>query len=269
MSHKVPVALPESWLATLITELDGEDVRAIILHGSYARGDATPPYSDIDIVRVMQETPERTQEKRFHWYDGYLLNLSSRPLSIYQEWLTTPQNAIFRVSTIQEARILLDKDGAFHDFQQNIIHHWTWNALQKAADAYASKLLTLKTEIAHKILRAIFLQDEVALSEMLLDMLDALTEAIAVQKGILIKGGNTYFRQVQEHIGIASPWTLAHRTVAGLGTRTDLLARGTAALHLYQETVKLLHSYLSVEDRTVIEQTISVIEQALQSKQFG
>src|SRR5579859_26628 len=89
--------LSSEFLSKLILELDDETVTAIILHGSYARGDATPPYSDVDLVRILQETPERKQLKRFIWYDGYLLNLSSRPISIYKEWLTVPQEAVFRL----------------------------------------------------------------------------------------------------------------------------------------------------------------------------
>src|SRR5579863_2904646 len=102
-------SLSSEFLSRLIAELDNELVTAIILHGSYARGTALPPYSDVDIVRIMKESPERTQEKRFIWREGYLLNFTSRPLSIYREWLTLPQQAIFRVSSIQDAQILLDK----------------------------------------------------------------------------------------------------------------------------------------------------------------
>jgi len=109
--------LSSEFLSQLTSELDDGTVTAIILHGSYARGDAMPPYSDIDLVRILHETPERKQLKRFIWYDGYRLNLFSRSLSIYKEWLTIPQEAIFRLSTIQDARILLDKDGTFCAFQ--------------------------------------------------------------------------------------------------------------------------------------------------------
>ena len=99
-----PPFLPDEFLAKLLPEIDDDTVITIILHGSYARGNALPPYSDVDLVRITKETPDRTQQKQFFWHDGYLLNLSSRPLSIYKEWLTLPQEAIFRVSTIRDAR---------------------------------------------------------------------------------------------------------------------------------------------------------------------
>ncbi len=42
--------LSQAFLSQLINDLD-DTVRAIILHGSYARGDAQPPHSDIDLQK--------------------------------------------------------------------------------------------------------------------------------------------------------------------------------------------------------------------------
>lgn len=66
-SSEARLPWPEPLLNELIAELDDETVTAIILHGSYARGTATPPYSDVDLVRILYETPERQQQKRFIW----------------------------------------------------------------------------------------------------------------------------------------------------------------------------------------------------------
>ncbi len=42
--------LSSEFLSQLTSELDDGTVTAIILHGSYAHGDAMPPYSDIDLI---------------------------------------------------------------------------------------------------------------------------------------------------------------------------------------------------------------------------
>src|SRR6266550_1500094 len=149
------VSLPNEFLAKLIGELDNDTVTAIILHGSYVRGDARPPYSDVDLVQILRETSDQKPQKQFLWYDGYLLNLSSRPLSAYREWLTMPQEAIFRVSTIRQAHILLEKEGTFRAFQQETLDNWKWEPLQLAANAYASQLLLEQSEIILKILGAL------------------------------------------------------------------------------------------------------------------
>jgi predicted nucleotidyltransferase len=261
--------LSDEFLAKLIPELDDETVRAIILHGSYARGEARPPYSDIDLVRITQETPDRTQQKRFIWYDGYLLNLSSRPLSIYQEWLTIPQEAVFRISTIRDAHILLEKDGAFRAFQQEA-HNWEWKPLQGAADAYASQIMVELTEVVLRTLGAIRSHNMVMLVERItLHILPDITRAVGVQRGVIARGNN-YLRQVQQTIGLDSAWTTYYMQAAGVApgeaVRDSLEQRGIAALRLYQETVRLLRSSFSAEHLQTIETLMDMVDQVFREQ---
>lgn len=251
--------LPEQILQELVPELNDETVTAIILHGSYARGTAIPPYSDVDLVRILYETPERAQQKRFIWWHGYLLNLSSRPLSIYREWLTQPQEAIFRVSTIRDAAILLDKENAFREFQKETLLHWTWEPLQPAADAYASQLLVELSEVILRTLGALRFQKEVMLIErIILHILPDLTKALAVQRGILVRGSN-YLIQVQEAMGLQSAWTRLYMQAAGYSHET-LEQRGIAAIHLYQETIRLLETCLRAEHRETITTFLRLVD---------
>ncbi len=263
-----PVSLPNEFLAKLTTELDDDAVTAIILHGSYARGDARPPYSDVDLVRILYETPERKQLKRFIWYDGYLLNLSSRPLSLYKEWLTIPQEAIFRLSTIQDAHILLDKEGTFRAFQQEV-HNWQWGPLQDAANRYASQVIVELSETILRTLGALQYQKSLMLVQrVILHILPGVTKAIAVQRGILIKGNN-YLQQVQETVGVDSAWTRTYRDAAGIavdGMPNTVEVRSIAALRLYQETVRLLQPHLLPEHRETVEVLMIMVDQVLDEK---
>jgi predicted nucleotidyltransferase len=257
-------------LSKLIPQLDDETVTAIILHGSYARGDAHPPYSDVDLVRILRETPERTQQKRFLWHEGYLLNLSSRPLSIYREWLTIPQEAIFRVSTIRDAHILLEKDGTFRAFQQEVLTTWKWEPLQSAADAYAGQLLAELSEVILRTLGALRSHQTIMLVERVtLHILPALLEAVGVQRGIQACG-NQYLRQVQKAVGPNSAWTHSFLCAAGIaasgGVLPSIEERGMAALRLYQATVQLLHPHLSTEHLATIEPLVGMIDRGLSEK---
>jgi predicted nucleotidyltransferase len=256
--------LSDTFLARLVAELDDETVTAIILHGSYARGDAMPPYSDVDLVRVLKDFPGHKEQKRYIYRDGYLLSISTRPLSLYRERFTLPQWAIFIVSGIREARILLDKEGAFRKLQQEALA-FRWEPLQAAADTYASQMLMEETEIVHKTLRALLLHDAIALADMLQDLFTAATEAVAVQRGVLISSGNTYFHEVQQAVGQDSLWTRYHLRAAGIASNPppSIENRSIAALRLYQETVRLLHPAFDLEQREVVEQAVQVIEQAL------
>jgi predicted nucleotidyltransferase len=265
-----PRSLPPELLTKLLGEIDDDSVTTIILHGSYARGDAVPPYSDVDLVRITKETPDRAQQKRFFWYDGYLLNLSSRPLSIYKEWLTMPQEAIYRVSTIRDAHILLEKDGSFRAFQQEVLNHWKWEPLQSAANAYAGRLLAELSEVILRTIGAIRFRKTVMLVERIcLHILPAVTEAVGVQQGILATGNN-YLYQVQETVGRDSSWTHFYLEAAGVSDHEDtprsLERRGLAALRLYQETIYLLRPHLVLEHMETIDPLLFMIDECVKEE---
>jgi hypothetical protein len=145
--------------------------------------------------------------------------------------------------------------------------------LQTAANMYAGQLLLEQTEIALKSLRALSLHDAVALSDMTLDLFSAVTEAMAVQRGVFVTSGNTYFHQVQEAMGQDSLWTSYHRLAAGTASHSacppSMKERGIAALRLYQETAQLLQPIIPPQAWEVIEGALRMIEQALANKQIS
>jgi hypothetical protein len=257
--------LSEEFLARLVAELDDETVRAIILRGSYARGDATPPYSDVDLTRIIQETAGPDQPKYYIWREGYLVSVSTHSYAAYHERLRQPRQAIFAVTGIQEARVLLDKDGAFQQLEQQA-KAFQWEPLQAAANHYAGQKMMELTEIVLRMLKMLERPDEVLLAKMLFDIIADVTEAIAVQRGVLIVGQG-YFHQVQEAVGLDSAWTHYQRRALGIPGSTDTLPslreRAIAALRLYQETFGLFRPSLSARHREAIEPLTDVIEQIL------
>jgi predicted nucleotidyltransferase len=256
-------ALPEALLQALVAEMDSEEVTAIVLGGSYARGEATP-YSDVDFLRLVREEAQR-QPKRYFYRNGYLISVPTRTIASYQQSVARPETAIWVVPSMRECRILLDKEGAFAAFQQSLAA-FAWEALQKQANVYASGRLLLFTEYVHKVLSILPSKDELALAYAIQELLYVLTEALAVQRGVLIQRGNDYYAQVQETAGLDSAWTRYHRMALGLDPLPEHLspieARGIAALRLYQETVRLLREALQPQEREVIEQAVQIIEQA-------
>src|SRR5579875_3165482 len=263
--------IDEAFLDRLVAELDSDAVTAIALKGSYARGDANC-YSDIDLTRFVKELPDQSQRKLFTYREGHLISISTRTLDEERERLTEPEQAVFVVQGLREARILLDKDGAFSLLQQEA-KAFTWEHLQSAANKYAGQILMLHTEYVHKILRGLLLHDDIALAEITLELLLALTDAVVVQRGVLIMSGNTYFRQAQDAVGVTSMWTHNHRLVAGIGVNSMKDAswevRGVAVLRLYQETVKLLRPVLCPEHSSVVEETVSIIDQVLSDEEIS
>lgn len=263
-SRHIASTLPDAFLSGLIAELDNDAVTAITLGGSYARGDATL-YSDVDLA-IFVRNADQVEPKRFMYRRGYLISLATSTISPYHQYFTIPEQAIFSVPSVREAHILLDKEGAFRELQQKA-RGFIWEPLQAAANKYAGHLVVEYIEYTYKILRAFLLRDELALSEMIVELLIALTDALAVQRGVLVAGGNTYFLQVQEAAGLDSDWTHYHRLAAGVDTDSrqahPLEARGIAALHLYQETARLLQPALQPAHWEVVEQAMKVIDGAL------
>jgi hypothetical protein len=237
------------------------------LHGSYARGDAFPPYSDVDIVRIIQENSPLPRNKQYIWHHGYLVSFSSRPLSVYRQWFATPEEAIFRICGVQEARILLEKDTSFRTFQQEI-RDFQWEPLQEAANTYASQLLLEQIEMVFHLQRARALNDNIALMDMTLELFSASTDAMAVQRGVLVRSGNTYYHQVQQSVGTGTPWTQYHNQAAGIDPTIvpSIENRSIAALALYQETVRLLQPYLSAEHWKTIEPLLSTIDKMIRKE---
>lgn len=264
-------SLPGGFLSRLVAELDNEAVRAIILRGSYARGDALPPYSDIDLTLIVQETAENNQSKRYIWRDGYAISISTWTLSAYQERIQRPEETIFVVPGIQEARILLEKDSAFRSFQQEVLR-FRWEPLQTAANIHAGQAMMDQTEIILKMLRALHSHDMILLADVLtLDLIPAVTEAFAVQRGILVHTGNTYFHQIQEAAGQQSAWTRYLRCAVGVDCDPvpSLEQRGIAALRLFQETARLLQPSLHPEHWDAMEPLIGMIDRELSHEKIS
>jgi hypothetical protein len=173
---------------------------------------------------------------------------------------------VFYVAGLREARILLDREGAFRAFQHEL-EHFSWAPLQEAANSYASSAMMHLAEVAHKILSALVRGDRLSLFEATSGLWYALTQAVAVQRGVLAVSSHTHMRQVREAVGTDAPWTQYHGMIAASDVHaaraTSVEARAIAALCLYQETVALLRPVIRSEHREVAEQTVVTIEAAL------
>ena len=248
--------LSEEFLDTLVAELDNDEIVGIIFGGSYARNEATP-FSDVDLACFVPDSV-KPLPKRFIYRDGRLVSIGSRTVSGTRSELARPERAIFIVSGFR--RVLLDKDGSVSRLMREI-ETFMWEPLQKAADNYTSFGMMIYAEQVHKILSEIFKRDDLALSYATSKLLLSLTEAVAVQRGVLVKNDSTYFRQVQETVGLDSTWTHYHRLAAGVDL-VPVETRGIATLHLYRETVALLRTTIHPDHFEVAEQAVRVFDKA-------
>ena len=256
-------SLSDDFLNALVAELDSGDIIGITLGGSQARGEDTP-YSDVDLACWIREDVKQPL-KRMIYRDGHLVSVGFKKMADVRRDLTKPQLAIWIASSFSTRRTrltLLDKDGSVTAFMQEIAS-FRWEPLQNSADFFASNMLILLAEMSHKLLSELWKQNDLGLSYATADVLYGLTEAVATQRGVMVKTNATYYQQVEETVGLDSAWTMYHRQVAGVGTPSTIQTRGRACLRLYQETARLLWDILLPEHRETIEKTLTIIDAAL------
>jgi predicted nucleotidyltransferase len=255
--------LSDEFLNALVAELDNDAIVGIILGGSHVRGEATP-YSDVDFACFVPDTMQ-PPPKRYMYRDGHLVSVAFKTVASIRSALTQPESAIWVASGFMPYRLLLDKDGSVSALMQDVAN-FTWEPLQPAADRYASYRLMLFAEMAHKILSGLSTGNAGAISYAAAELTYALTEAVAVRLGVLVRGSSTYYQQVQDAVGADSAWARYHRIATGVvedaSDASPVQARGIAMLRLYRETATLFQPILQPQHREVIEQALRIIERA-------
>ena len=256
------IELPEAFLRSLVAEYTASGIVALALAGSYARGEATR-WSDVDIIRYATALPAASEERyTLAVREGRLVSLTTTTIAAKAAEMAQPEEAIFVVPGLRQARILHDPTGALAALHQRA-RDFTWEPLREAANAWISEMVMGQAEEAHKLLGALSRHDESAAIYATRGAVKGLTQAVAVGRGILIESENSYYRQVQDAAGADSAWTRYHRIAAGFAAPNPQSppaeAIAIAALHLYRETADLLRSLLLPRHLPVIEATLAHI----------
>jgi hypothetical protein len=252
--------LEEQILYSLVADLADSNTIAIVLGGSHARGETTA-WSDVDFLQLVKDSPSGSK-KTYQFTSGHLMSIATRTLTWYQTMLTRPEQAIFIVPALREARSLFDPQGQFHNFQQ-MLQAFDWTPLQPAANQFASQTVVNCAEAVLKLLSARVRKDHFTAFGTAMTLFFDLTLAVAVQRGCFIEGNRPYLAQVEEAVASDSAWSTIHREFvdlnsdSGLDTLTKLRTR--LACKLYGETVRLLRSALAIEHLAVAEQTILLV----------
>src|SRR5260221_5552448 len=99
--HVVTKAVPltETFLNTLVAELDNDDVVGIMLGGSYVRDEATS-YSDVDIACFVN-AEANLPPKRFLYRDNILVSIGTKTVVGVCNYLLKSENAILFVSGLR------------------------------------------------------------------------------------------------------------------------------------------------------------------------
>lgn len=99
-------------LRALIHRFDDPSVQAIVLMGSHARGDVGP-YSDVDLVRFVEEAYGELRGAGSHLINGVLVVVSNVTPRQVEPCFSDPLQAKNTIAGLRTARALLDRDGTF------------------------------------------------------------------------------------------------------------------------------------------------------------
>ena len=257
--------LPDSFLQSLVAQLDDENTIGVTLAGSYARKEGWI-YSDVDIHHYVRKMPSKAAEMySLRFIDDYLVSITRVTLEQEYASLQDPRKAIWAVPGLRQERILLDKDGSIAAIKEAAAK-FTWDQLQKDADAYASWNLSGCSEEVLKILAGLAHRDESRTLYAIWGLTRGLADTMLIQRGLSIPTENVYIDLVQDVAGRTSAWTRYFRLAIGLDLlqlqEPAFVGYGVAGLHLYRETARLMQDILLPEDAKVVNRTVEIIDKA-------
>lgn len=238
----------------LSQQFDLPEVSALVLMGSYARGNPGP-FSDIDLVRFTHEEVAELPENGSHLSNGRLLVISQVTPSQVEAGFTQPEAAVEVIAGLRTGKPLIDKNNSFATIQQRA-HAFRWDdTMQTKANVWASQQLVGWAEEAHKGLEGLRRNDPGRLLHAQFGCSWGLTRVICVQRGILLTGDNSLVAQVTEAVGLESEWSRLCRQAFGIGGQFTLTECVQAGLRLYVKTAVLLQNILRPQDTPLIEAT--------------
>ena len=256
------MALSDSFLQSILKNIDSPDIIGVGIVGSYARGQESK-YSDVDFDIFASKLPENEYDKyTLKYLDGKLVSLKYALLKDERAALTNPRRAIWAVPGLSGMRIVLDKDGALTKLQK-AAQEFDFSPLKPAADKFAAEQVMGCAEEVHKILSGLARGHESTVLYAVWGLVKNMLEAVAVQRGIMIVSENRYFDLIQDSLGRDSKWVSAFRKAWGLDANaSQYQSRGAAALTLYRLSAAMFDEFIPDKHRDVVNNTLRLIKEA-------
>ncbi len=247
----------------LAEQFDHPDVRALVLMGSYARGD-DGPFSDVDLVRFSRDEETILEYRGSHLIDGRLIVVSDVTPSQVEAAFTQPELAVDVIQGLRLGRALIDKDGFFVTLQQRA-NSFRWDeAMQEKANRWASRQMVGWIEEVHKGLEGLIRDDVGRMLHAKFGCTWGLARVMCVQRGVLLSGDNALFEEVTHSMGTDSGWTQLLRAAYGVDDEPSMLHQQViAGLCLYGLTADLLKEVLQEEDAPMVMESAALISDSL------
>jgi predicted nucleotidyltransferase len=238
--HTMPVEI----ISTITAELAAEGADAVVLMGSYARGDASP-YSDIDLV-VLGEGRDRYECRAgvlivAHWLDA----------ATVRQGFTNVTAVGSEIPGWREAKILFDRQGIAAQLQREA-DAWTWAAVDAAAcDRYVARELAGLAEEVQKLAGALQRGAQLTAAVQRNVLVLRMAGIMAVHQRLLYGTENRLWDLMAAQLG--DPWASLQAQAMGLDGE-PFAQTCRAALDLYAQTAYAARSVLDDQQIQIVEQ---------------
>jgi hypothetical protein len=139
--------------------------------------------------------------------------------------------------------------------------------MQRNADHWVSGQMVGWMEEVHKGLAGLRRKDIGRMLNARFGCSWGLSRVVAVYKGLLLSGDNSFYDEIGEAVGMDSEWVRLRRIAFGIegqdGKAPGLREQVVAGLQLYVATGRLLGPALEPTDAVLVEQTVTLIETEL------
>ena len=240
----------------LAKQLIDEGAEAVILTGSWARGDAHPE-SDLDLRVVGESKPKRLQR-----HQGFLVSTAWQPEDKHRELFEEPEEVGSIVPGWRSAILLEDPNGVAAKLQREA-EEWTWDRVDtSSADKYVATEITKLAEEVHSLFSN--LDQDISTGAAMQRSTVALETApvMAVHHRLLYESEKKLWDLVGERQG--EGWDKAQETALGEGGE-DFLATCDAAFALFTMAAKETRDLLNDDQREVVEHAMTLDPSKLRS----
>ncbi len=235
--------------ASISKRLVEQGAKATLLTGSHARGQARPD-SDIDIFAV-GDGPSGWMEI----VDGRLVAIYWWTAEEIRRRMLNPESALLSVRAFREGVVLDDPTGVGAELQREA-REWTWEKIEREADAWVADKLVVWSEYVQKLATALEsgrLMDAAALRGQLMLQL---AELFAVRRRLMEQSENGFWETVAEAGG--GEWRKALERAAGLDG--DAAAAAAGAVEMFKLLVDDARDLLDERQQAVIEHALAAAE---------
>jgi predicted nucleotidyltransferase len=223
-----------------------QGAKATLLTGSHARGHARPD-SDVDLFAV-GDGPA-----------GWMEIVDDRLVAVYwwtaeevRRRLTDPESALLTVRGLRDAVVLQDPTGIGGELQREA-REWTWEKIEREADAWVADKLVVWSEYLPKLAGAVEADRRMDAAALRSQLTVKLAELLAVRRRLTKESENGFWETIAEAGG--PEWReLLERA---LSPGRDEAAGASAAVDLYRLLADDADGLLDERQRSVVEYALA------------